>query len=272
GFEYHVELSTRPENSMGTEEQWEQATAALREALDASGLPYRVNEGEGAFYGPKIDFHLRDSIGRTWQCGTIQLDFQMPERFDLTYVGEDGERHRVVVIHRAVLGSMERFIGILIEHFAGAFPAWLAPVQVRVLPVPERQHAYAQRVAAALVEQGVRAEADVRDEKVGYKIREAQVQKVPYMLVVGEREEQAGTVAVRHRRLGDVGAMSVDAFTQGIREEIGTRALDSFLAGEKTAAATLTDSEGLRYDADCQIRDQIRRSDPTRFSPCGAHG
>src|SRR5690606_27492786 len=220
GFEYHVELSTRPEKAMGTEEQWEQATNALREALDASGLPYKISEGDGAFYGPKIDFHLRDSIGRTWQCGTIQLDFQMPERFDLTYVGEDGERHRVVVIHRAIMGSIERFIAILIEHFAGAFPTWLAPVQVRVLPVSDRQVSYSARIVDRLRARGIRAEADERDGKVGYKIREAQVQQIPYMLVVGEREEQADAVAVRHRRGGDLGVLPIDEFARAVREEI----------------------------------------------------
>lgn len=227
GFEYSVELSTRPEKYMGTEEQWEQATEALREALEASGLPYKVNEGDGAFYGPKIDFHLKDAIGRTWQCGTIQLDYQMPERFDLTYVGEDGERHRVVVIHRAIMGSIERFIAILIEHFVGAFPAWLAPVQVRIMPVSDRQADYARQVADRLKAKGIRAEADTRDEKVGYKIRDAQVQQIPYMLVVGEREAQAESVSVRHRRLGDLGVMAVDRFEEAVLEEIRTRALES---------------------------------------------
>src|SRR5690606_33439072 len=237
GFEYHVELSTRPEKAMGTEEQWEQATNALREALDASGLPYKISEGDGAFYGPKIDFHLKDAIGRTWQCGTIQLDYQMPERFDLTYVGEDGERHRVVVIHRAILGSIERFIAILIEHFVGAFPTWLAPVQVRIMPVTDRQADYAQQVADRLRAQGIRAEADLRDEKVGYKIREAQVQQIPYMLVVGEREAQGQSVSVRHRRLGDLGVMAVDRFAQAVAEEIRTRSLESVFGEPEQAAA-----------------------------------
>lgn len=226
GFQYHVELSTRPENAMGTLEQWEQATAALREALEATGLPYKINEGDGAFYGPKIDFHLRDSIGRTWQCGTIQLDFQMPERFDLTYVGEDGEKHRVVVIHRAILGSIERFIAILIEHFAGAFPVWLAPVQVRVIPVGDGQVEYATRVTQTLRESGIRVELDQRDEKVGYRIRDAQVQQIPYMLVVGEREAGAGHVAVRHRRLGDLGPMPLDQFMARVSREIAEKSLD----------------------------------------------
>ncbi|MGI6604359.1 MAG: threonine--tRNA ligase [bacterium] len=226
GFSYQVELSTKPENAMGSDEAWEEATSALRRALEETGLQYKVNEGDGAFYGPKIDFHLRDSIGRTWQCGTIQLDFQMPERFDLEYVGADGERHRPVMIHRTALGSIERFIGILIEHHAGAFPTWLAPVQVRVLPITDRHLSYAQDVAAKLVAAGVRAEVDERNEKIGHKIRDAQLQKVPYMLVVGDKEVANEAVAVRHRERGDLGTKSLVDFMQGIKEEIDTKAIE----------------------------------------------
>ncbi|MGB9808507.1 MAG: threonine--tRNA ligase, partial [Caldanaerobacter sp.] len=196
GFEYHVELSTRPENSMGTDEEWELATNALISALKRANLPYKVNEGEGAFYGPKIDFHLKDSIGRTWQCGTIQLDFQMPERFELEYIGPDGEKHRPIMLHRVIYGSIERFIGILTEHFAGAFPTWLAPVQVRVLPISEKHHEYARKVYERLQEHDIRVELDDRNEKIGYKIREAQVQKIPYMLIVGDKEVEEGNVSL----------------------------------------------------------------------------
>lgn len=217
GFKYHVELSTRPENSMGTDEQWEMATNALKEALDKKGLPYKVNEGDGAFYGPKIDFHLEDSLGRTWQCGTIQLDFQMPERFDLTYIGEDSEKHRPVMLHRVIFGSIERFIAILTEHYAGAFPTWLAPVQVKILPITDRALDYCQRLQQRLEEQDIRTELDARNEKIGYKIRAAQMEKVPYMLVVGDKEVEAGTVAVRSRAKGDMGAMNVDAFENLIK-------------------------------------------------------
>ena len=231
GFPYHVELSTRPENSMGSEEAWETATDALREALEAKGMDYKVNPGDGAFYGPKIDFHLRDSIGRTWQCGTIQLDFQMPERFDLEYVGEDGLRHRPVMIHRVIFGSIERFIGILTEHFAGAFPTWLAPVQVRVIPIAERHDDYARRLFEWLDQAGTRVELDDRNEKMGYKIREAQVEKVPYMLVVGDKEAEAGTVAVRKREDGDIGAMRFEDFLARIREEIEMKGLPSMGKG-----------------------------------------
>jgi threonyl-tRNA synthetase len=227
GFEYHVELSTRPDKAMGSEEQWDIATSALRQVLDERGIDYVINEGDGAFYGPKIDFHLRDSIGRTWQCGTIQLDFQMPEKFDLAYVGEDGQKHRPAVIHRVIYGSMERFFAVLIEHFAGAFPTWLAPLQVVVLPITDRHHAYASRVLAALREAGIRAESDTRNEKVGYKIREAQVQKVPYMLVVGDKEEAAGEVSVRERAAGDKGSLGLDDFVKTITAEIAARAVDS---------------------------------------------
>ena len=223
GFEYHVELSTRPEDSMGSDEDWEMATDALRDALEEMKLPYVVNEGDGAFYGPKIDFHLVDCIGRTWQCGTIQLDFQLPQRFELEYIGADGEKHRPIMIHRVVFGSIERFIGILIEHFAGAFPTWLAPVQVKVLPISDKYMDYAQSVKEKLDEAGIRAEVDVRSEKIGYKIREAQTAKIPYMLVVGQKEEEEGTVAVRSRFAGDEGARSLDAFIGDLLKEIETK-------------------------------------------------
>lgn len=220
GFEYHVELSTRPEDSMGSDEDWEMATEGLRSALDEIGLPYVVNEGDGAFYGPKIDFHLVDCIGRTWQCGTIQLDFQLPQRFELEYIGADGEKHRPIMIHRVVFGSIERFIGILIEHFAGAFPTWLAPVQVKVLPISEKYMDYAENVKKKLDEAGIRVELDTRSEKIGYKIREAQQAKIPYMLVVGQKEEEDGTVAVRSRAAGDEGTKNLDAFIADIQKEI----------------------------------------------------
>ena len=199
GFKYHVELSTRPENSIGSDEDWENATAALRAALDELKLPYVVNEGDGAFYGPKIDFHLQDSIGRTWQCGTIQLDFQLPQRFDAEYTGEDGEKHRPIMIHRVVFGSIERFIGILIEHYAGKFPVWLAPVQVKVLTLTERTEDYAKEFVCDLFRKGVRSESDLRNEKIGYKIREALLEKVPYIVVVGDKEAAEGKVSVRKR-------------------------------------------------------------------------
>ena len=223
GFKYHVELSTRPEDSMGSDEDWEMATEGLRGALDDLGLDYVVNEGDGAFYGPKIDFHLEDSIGRTWQCGTIQLDFQLPLRFECEYTGADGEKHRPIMIHRVAFGSIERFIGILIEHFAGAFPTWLAPVQVKVLPISEKHMDYAEKVLGALKDAGIRAEVDSRAEKIGYKIREARLQKIPYMLVVGAKEEEEGKVAVRSRFLGDEGAKSLDEFIASIKEEIRNR-------------------------------------------------
>lgn len=223
GFEYHVELSTRPEDSMGSDEDWEMATSALQGALDDLGLNYVVNEGDGAFYGPKIDFHLVDCIGRTWQCGTIQLDFQMPQRFNLEYIGADGEKHRPIMIHRVAFGSVERFIGILIEHFAGAFPTWLAPVQVKVLPISEKYEEYAKSVKAQLDEAGIRAEIDLRSEKIGYKIREAQTQKIPYMLVVGQKEEADGTVSVRSRFKGDEGSRELSGFISDIKEEIAGR-------------------------------------------------
>ena len=223
GFEYHVELSTRPEDSMGSDEDWEMATSALQGALDDLGLNYVVNEGDGAFYGPKIDFHLVDCIGRTWQCGTIQLDFQMPQRFNLEYIGADGEKHRPIMIHRVAFGSVERFIGILIEHFAGAFPTWLAPVQVKVLPISEKYEEYAKSVKAQLDEAGIRAEIDLRSEKIGYKIREAQTQKIPYMLVVGQKEEADGTVSVRSRFKGDEGSRELSCFISDVKEEIAGR-------------------------------------------------
>lgn len=227
GFKYHVELSTRPENSMGSDELWDLATNSLREALQRKGIDYVVNEGDGAFYGPKIDFHLEDSLGRTWQCATIQLDFQMPERFDLTYIGADGEKHRPVMVHRVIFGAVERFIGILIEHFAGAFPTWLSPVQVKIIPVGADFVDYARQVAGELLDQEIRVEVDDRDEKVGYKIRAAQMEKVPYMLVVGERERETGTVAVRHRSRKDLGVMALDEFIAQIKQEIRDRTVDS---------------------------------------------
>ena len=224
GFKYHVELSTRPEDSMGSDEDWERATEGLRVALQESGLEYVVNEGDGAFYGPKIDFHLEDSLGRTWQCGTIQLDFQMPQRFDISYIGTDGDKHRPIMIHRVIFGSVERFIGILIEHFAGRFPTWLAPVQVKVLSVSEKSFEYASQVAATLKSAGIRMELDNRDEKIGYKIREAQLEKVPYMLVLGEKESEDGTiVTVRSRDKGDLGALKLDEFISQVRKETDER-------------------------------------------------
>ena len=224
GLSYHAELSTKPENAMGSDEVWEVATSALQQALDERKMPYKVNPGDGAFYGPKIDFHLKDSIGRTWQCGTIQLDMLMPERFDLTYIGEDGQRHRPVMIHRVAFGSMERFIGILIEHYAGAFPAWIAPVQVKILPITDRNINYAKKLAAQLRDLDVRVEVDERSEKIGYKIREAQMEKVPFMLVLGDKEEETDAVAVRVRGKGDVGTMQFAAFQDMVLETIKTKA------------------------------------------------
>ena len=219
GFKYHVELSTRPENSMGSDEDWNNATEALREALDDMGFAYVVNEGDGAFYGPKIDFHLEDSIGRTWQCGTIQLDFQLPQRFEMEYVGEDGAKHRPIMVHRVVFGSIERFIGILIEHFAGKFPVWLSPTQVKILPITDKQEEYVNGLSKKLKEAGVRVVVDNRNEKIGYKIREAQMEKVPYMLVVGEKEAAEGLVAVR-RRDGEQSVVSADEFLAILKKEI----------------------------------------------------
>ena len=227
GFEYDLELSTRPEDSMGSDEDWEAATNALRQALDSLDRPYKINEGDGAFYGPKIDFHLHDCIGRTWQCGTIQVDFQMPERFDITYMGADGEKHRPIMLHRVAFGIIERFIGILIEQFAGAFPLWLAPVQVEVIPVSERHLEYAAKVRDQMRAAGLRCELDTRNEKMGYKIREAQMMKIPYMLVVGDKEIENNTVAVRSRAGGDLGVMEPDAFLAKAKEEIDTKALES---------------------------------------------
>lgn len=220
GFKYHVELSTRPEDSMGSDGDWKLATDALRDALDSLGMDYVVNEGDGAFYGPKIDFHLEDSIGRTWQCGTIQLDFQLPLRFNLEYTGADGEKHRPIMIHRVAFGSIERFIGILIEHFAGAFPTWLAPVQVKVLPISDKHLEYGEKVYAALKDAGIRVEIDTRAEKIGYKIREAQMQKIPYMLVVGAKEEEEGKVSVRSRFAGDEGQKCLKDFLCDLKKEI----------------------------------------------------
>lgn len=223
GFPYRIELSTRPDDAMGPEELWEQATQALKEALDKSGRPYQINEGEGAFYGPKIDFHVRDSLGRSWQCGTVQLDFMSPERFDLTYVGADGQRHRPVVIHRALFGSLERFIAVLVEHYAGALPVWLSPVQLRLIPVADRHRPRAEEVAAQMRAAGLRADVDARDEKVGYKIRDAQLKKIPYMAVIGDRELESGALSVRHRSEGELGAMPVEAVKQRLLEEVRAR-------------------------------------------------
>ena len=223
GFQYHVELSTRPEDSMGTDEEWEMAENALRNAIEEMGVPFVINEGDGAFYGPKLDFHLQDSIGRTWQCGTIQLDMQLPQRFELEYTGADGEKHRPIMIHRVAFGSIERFIGILIEHFAGAFPTWLAPVQVKVLPISDKYMDYANKVLDELNAAGVRAEVDSRAEKIGYKIREAQMQKIPYMLVVGEKEQEADLVSVRSRFAGDEGQKNLETFIADIQKEIADR-------------------------------------------------
>ena len=225
GFKYHVELSTRPEESMGSEEDWERATNALKQALESKGMDYKINEGDGAFYGPKIDFHLEDSIGRTWQCGTIQLDFQMPERFDLTYIGADGEKHRPVMIHRVVFGSIERFIAILTEHFAGAFPTWLAPVQVILLSITDRSNEYIEKLAKQFADADIRVETDLRNEKIGYKIREAQLQKIPYMLIVGDKEVEQGLVAVRSRSKGDMGTVTPQEFMEMLLKEIRDKAI-----------------------------------------------
>ncbi len=225
GFKYHIELSTRPEDSMGTDEEWQMAEEALREAMEEVGVPYVINEGDGAFYGPKLDFHLEDSIGRTWQCGTIQLDMQMPQRFDLTYVGSDNEKHRPVMIHRVIFGSIERFIGILTEHFAGKFPLWLAPVQVKLLTVAETFADYAKEIAEKCEEAGLRVELDLRNEKIGYKLREARNERVSYICVIGEREAEAGTLAVRSTKVGELGTMSADAFVAKLIEEVKTKAI-----------------------------------------------
>ena len=224
GLSYHVELSTKPEGAIGDDAIWELATEALREAIEAKGIPYRINEGDGAFYGPKLDFHIRDSIGRTWQCGTIQLDMNLPERFNLEYIAEDGQKHRPIMIHRACFGSMERFIGILIEHFAGAFPTWMAPVQVKILPISEKHVEYAEKLRKAFKDAYLRVELDDRSEKIGYKIRQAQMEKVSYMLVVGDKEVEEGKVAVRKRGVGEQGAIPWEEFLANIKEEIKNRA------------------------------------------------
>ena len=226
GFKYHIELSTRPDDSLGSDEQWEIATEGLKLALDKSGKEYKINEGDGAFYGPKIDFHLEDCLGRTWQCGTIQLDFQMPERFDLNYIGEDGEKHRPVMIHRVVFGSIERFIGILTEHFAGAFPLWLSPEQVRVLPISEKFQSKAFEVIEKLRSHGIRASMDDRNEKIGYKIREAQLKKIPYMVIIGDKESQSGTISVRSRKEGDLGSTLLEEFIESILQKIKNKTIN----------------------------------------------
>lgn len=225
GFNYKVELSTKPEKAIGSDEVWEIATEALRKALEKKNIDYRLNPGDGAFYGPKIDFHLEDSLGRTWQCGTIQLDFQMPELFDLNYIGSDGEKHRPVIVHRTILGSIERFFGILIEHFAGKFPVWLAPVQVMIIPVADSHHDFAKGIAEELTAIGVRASVDIRDEKLGYRIREAQMQKVPYMLVIGDKEAEGGDLALRIRDTGDAGLISLADLKEKLADKIKTKSL-----------------------------------------------
>ena len=220
GFEYEIELSTRPEDSMGSDEQWEMAEGALKKVLKDLNMKYELNEGDGAFYGPKIDFHIKDCLGRSWQCGTIQLDFQMPERFDLTYIGEDGEKHRPVMLHRVIFGSIERFIGILTEHFAGAFPVWLSPVQVKILPISDAQLEYTNKIAEELKKYNIRVELDDREEKMGYKIREAQLQKVPYMLIIGDKEVEENKASMRSRDKGDLGSIEKEKFIEKIEEEI----------------------------------------------------
>ena len=223
GLTYTIELSTMPEDHIGTVEQWEHNQDILKEAITEMGKEYEVNEGDGAFYGPKLDFHLADSLGRTWQCGTVQLDSQLPERFELEYVGEDGQKHRPVMLHRVVLGSIERFIGVITEHFAGKFPLWLSPVQAVVLPISEHHHEYAQGVQDVLEEAGFRVECDLRNEKIGYKIREAQLQRTPYMIVVGDKEAAEGTISVRHRADGDLGSMDLPAFIAKLKEEVESK-------------------------------------------------
>ena len=225
GFKYFVELSTRPEDSMGTEEEWALATDSLREAIEGQGMDYTINEGDGAFYGPKLDFHIEDAVGRTWQCGTIQLDMQMPERFDVTYIGADGEKHTPWMIHRTIFGSVERFIGILTEHFEGKFPLWLAPVQVRLMTVTEKFNGYAEKVCEELKAKGIRAEVDARNEKIGYKLREGRNERVNYLCVVGEREEEAGTLSVRSSKVGELGEMSVAEFADKLVSEIESKAV-----------------------------------------------
>lgn len=223
GLEYHVELSTRPENSMGSDELWEISTNALREAIETAGVPYQINEGDGAFYGPKLDFHVQDSLGRTWQCGTIQMDMQLPERFDVNYIGEDGEKHRAVMLHRAGYGSLERFIGILIEHYAGAFPTWIAPVQAKIIPVTDKNLEYAKSVAAAMSESDIRVEVEEANETLGYKIRKAQMEKVPYMIIVGDQEMKGHTISVRSRKNGNLGSQSLPMFVANLIREIKER-------------------------------------------------
>ena len=225
GLKYHIELSTMPDDHIGSVEDWDIATAALADAITSIGKEYKVNPGDGAFYGPKLDFHISDCLNRTWQCGTIQLDYQLPGRFNIEYVGDDGEKHTPVMIHRVVFGSIERFIGIITEHFAGAFPTWLSPVQAMVIPISEKHAEYANELLAKLEAAGIRAEADTRNEKMGYKIREAQLQKIPYMLVVGDKEAEAGTISLRSRKNGDEGTMSAEEFISRIREEIDSRSL-----------------------------------------------
>ena len=226
GFKYNVELSTRPENSMGSDEEWNLAEASLSEALNEEKIEYKINEGDGAFYGPKIDFHLEDSLGRTWQCGTIQLDFQLPQRFELNYIGSDGEKHRPIVIHRVVLGSIERFIGILIEHFAGKFPVWLAPVQVKVLPISNKFNEYSEEIVKALKDNNIRVAIDNRDEKIGYKIREARNERIPYMIVIGEKEEEGNNISLRSRKNGDEGSKNLDEFIKDIKAEIDDKTIN----------------------------------------------
>ena len=226
GFKYNVELSTRPEDSMGSDEDWNMAEESLKGALDELNLPYKINEGDGAFYGPKIDFHLQDSLGRTWQCGTIQLDFQLPQRFELDYIGSDGEKHRPIVIHRVIFGSIERFIGILIEHFAGKFPTWLAPVQVKILPISDKFNDYANEVKNKLLDNGIRVEEDLRAEKIGYKIRESRNERVPYIIVVGEKEVEDQNIALRSRKNGDEGSVELEDFIRRIKSEIKSYDMD----------------------------------------------
>lgn len=225
GFKYHIELSTRPEDSMGTDEEWNHAIDSLEAAIKEMGKDYVINEGDGAFYGPKLDFHLEDSLGRTWQCGTIQLDFQMPQKFDLTYVGSDGEKHRPIIIHRVIFGSIERFIGILIEHFAGKFPLWLAPEQVRLITVTEKFVPYAEKVSEELAKHGIRAKVDARNEKIGYKLRQGRNERVSYLAVIGEREAEADTLSVRSSKEGDLGSLSIDKFIDALCDEIATKKL-----------------------------------------------
>ena len=219
GFKYNVELSTRPEDSMGSDEEWNMAERSLKEALDEGGLDYKINEGDGAFYGPKIDFHIEDSLGRSWQCGTIQLDFQLPQRFELEYIGSDGGKHRPIVIHRVIFGSIERFIGILIEHFAGKFPVWISPIQVKVLPISDSFMEYGHEVIDKLRKYGIRCEIDNRSEKIGYKIREARNERVPYMIIVGEKEKNHGNISLRSRDMGEEGSTSLEEFITRVLKE-----------------------------------------------------